>query len=293
MSFRAQFPPGKGQSSIRRARFQDIRLDPPEVQSAEPAGSARPLFEGALAYAEPQLLQKSVERDIRHRQSTPIKRVLSQPQHDLLIRAGAANPVQFAYNRVRTQILRRLQEKAWSTIAVTSPCRGTGTTLTAINTAISIAREFNHAALLVELDLLKPSFQRIFGLDHRDGIVDHLLRGVPIEQILLDSGIDGLSIIPAGSPVSNSSELLSSPEMARFIDVLKHYDRNRIILFDLPPVLATDDAVAFSQFADCVLLIIEEGMTRIREIRQVLNDLGPANLLGVVLNRSSHCKPVK
>jgi Mrp family chromosome partitioning ATPase len=193
-----------------------------------------------------------------------------------------------AYSFIRTQILQRLQEKNWRTVAVTSPSRKSGNTLTTINLAIRIARTFNYGVLLVELDFVNPSFHKRLGFAPGKGVVDYLQHDVPISEIELETGIDGLIAIPAGSPVPYSSELLSSPRMAGFVEELKIRYQHEIILFDLPSILSSDDAVAFSPFVDCSLLVVEEGETRIGDVRQALDYLRSTRMLGIVLNQSIH-----
>jgi capsular exopolysaccharide synthesis family protein len=218
-------------------------------------------------------------------QFTPARR---RPARNLVIGAGAPSDVHSAYNLLRTQVIRRVQENGWKTVAITSPSRASGTTLTAINLAISIARDFSYTVLLVELDLVNPSFHQVLGFKQRLGIVDYLLHDVPIQEVMLSPGIDRLVVIPAGSPVTNSSELLSSPKMARLVEELTHRQEHRIILFDLPSVLATDDAMAFSPFVDCALLVVEEGETRVNDVRRALDYLRSTKILGFVLNQSVH-----
>jgi Mrp family chromosome partitioning ATPase len=224
----------------------------------------------------------------RYPQTKQVKQTRRLLARNLVIGAEASREVCSAYNLLRTQIIRRLREKEWNTVAITSPSRASGNTLTAINLAISIAQDLSHTVLLVELDFVDPSFHKILGFEQRHGIVDHLLYDVPILEILLNLGVDRLVVIPAGSPVTNSSELLSSPKMSRFVAELKLRYRHRIVLFDLPSVLAIDDAMAFSKFVDCVLLVVEEGETRVSEVRRAIDCLGSTNVLGVALNRSIH-----
>ncbi len=163
-----------------------------------------------------------------------------------------------------------------------------GNTLTAINLAISLARNLRYTVLLVELDLVNPSFRDILGFEQRQGIVDHLLHDVPVSEILLSPGIDRLFVIPAGSPVDNSSELLASQKMARLVQELKLRSEQLIVLFDLPSVLGRDDAMTFSPLVDCALLVVEEGETRVNDVRRSLDYLRSTEILGVVLNRSIH-----
>ncbi len=207
---------------------------------------------------------------------------------NLVIGTNAPRDAYRAYNFLRSQVITRLQESGWNTVAITSPSGGSGSTLTALNLGISIARSYSYTVLLVELDLVNPSLRRMLGFTQRQGMVDHLLEDVPVADILINPGIDRFVLIPAGSPVINSAELLSSPKMGRLVGELKHRYHDRIVLFDLPPVLAHDDAMAFARFADCALLVVEEGETRADDVRQAIDYLSPTNILGVVLNRSIH-----
>jgi protein-tyrosine kinase len=205
-----------------------------------------------------------------------------------VIGLGAPRSVSSKYDLLRGQIIKALGENDWSTVALTSPSRGSGTTLTAINLAISLARDFNHTVVLAELDLIAPSFQRILGFKRRPGIADYLLDDAPPSELLLDIGVDRLVVIPAGEPVANSSALLSSPKMARFVTELKGLYARQIILFDLPSVLAFDDATAFAPMVDCALLVVEEGETRVSDVRRAIAHLESTKILGTVLNRSIH-----
>jgi protein-tyrosine kinase len=204
---------------------------------------------------------------------------------NLVIGPGTAGDISSAYNVLRMRFLKSLEKNGWSTVAVTSPSKGSGNTLTAMNLAISIARDF-HSVLLVELDLVSPSFNRLLGFGKVRGMADYLLHDAPLSEIVMNIGVDGLAIIPAGSPVANSFKLLSSRKMARFVGELKQLNDHEVVLFDLPSVLAFDDAVAFSPLVDCALLVVEEGSTRVSDVRRALTRLEHTKILGIVLNRS-------
>jgi protein-tyrosine kinase len=205
----------------------------------------------------------------------------------LVIGLGAPRSVSSAYNLLRSQIIQALGQNNLSTVAITSPSRRSGTTLTAINLAVNMARDFNHTVLLVELDLINPSFQRTLGFKHRPGVVDYLLHDAPLSELLLDIGVDRLAVIPAGAPVANSSGLLSSPRMVRFMEELKGRYPRQIVLFDLPAVLAFDDAMEFAPLVDCALLVVEEGEAKVSDVRRALAHLNSTKILGTVLNRST------
>ncbi len=126
----------------------------------------------------------------------------------------------------------------------------------------------------------------MLGFEKFRGVADYLLDDAGLSEIVLDIGVDGLAIIPAGSPVANSFDLLSSRKMARFVEELKRLNAHEVVLFDLPSVLAFDDAIAFSSLVDCALLVVEEGATKVSDVRRALTRLEDTDILGVVLNRS-------
>ena len=190
------------------------------------------------------------------------------------------------YKILRTQVLQRLVSNCWNSLAVTSPRSGEGKTLTAINLAISLANEVNHTVLLIDLDLHRPSVHKYFGFEVEWGLSDYLLRDKPLQNILLNPGADRLVILPGHTSIENSSELLSSPKMVQLVEELKTRYPSRLLIFDLPPLLSTDDAIAFSPYVDAALVVIEEGKTKKEELKQTIDLLQGINILGTVLNKS-------
>ena len=238
---------------------------------------------------EPQTAASSPpEFDGLHRHGQLFKPSSRRLARSRVVGADGPRDVQSAYGRIRTQLIHRLQENGWNTVAITSPTRGAGSSLTAINLAVSIARDFKYTVLLVELDFVKPSFRQTLGFPQQQGIVDYLLHDAPLSDIILTPGVERLAVIPAGSPVTHSSAMLSSPKMIRFVAEIKALYEHYIVLFDLPCVLSADHATAFAPFVDCALLVVEEGETRVNEVRCALDCLRATNVLGVVLNRSAH-----
>jgi hypothetical protein len=97
----------------------------------------------------------------------------------------------------------------------------------------------------------------------------------------MNIGVNGLAIIPAGSPVANSFELLCSRKMARFVGELRQLSNHEIVLFELPSVLACDDALAFSPLVDCAPLVVEEGSTKLTDTRRALTPLEPTKIRSI------------
>ncbi|MCG7864806.1 MAG: CpsD/CapB family tyrosine-protein kinase [Candidatus Thiodiazotropha taylori] len=190
------------------------------------------------------------------------------------------------YKVLRTHVLQKLKANQWNSLAITSPTEGCGKTLTSINLAISLAREVNHSVLLVDLDLRRPSIQNYFFNDEQPGISEYLNGNMELSEVLFNPGLDRLVILPGNKPFSNSSEMLSSPKMVQLVEDLKSRYPNRMVIFDMPPLLSCDDVIAFSPYIDSVMLVIEEGVTRKDELKRAIDLLGDTNMLGTVLNKS-------
>lgn len=191
------------------------------------------------------------------------------------------------YKVLRTQVVHRLRERGWQSLAVTGPSKGVGKTLTAVNLAVSLARSANYSVYLVDLDLARPSVHAIFGYQPKYDVVDHLVKSVPLEQVAFNPGLERLTVIPCNRTHENSSELLSSHQMQQFMTGLKGSNPARIVVCDLPPLLVSDDVLAFSPFVDSILLVVEDGKTTREDLSRALELIKNENLLGAVLNKSS------
>jgi len=192
-----------------------------------------------------------------------------------------------AYKMLRTQVLQRFKENNWNVLAVTSPGPGEGKTLTAINLAISIAREVDYTVLLVDANLRHPWMLEHFGLEHRKGLSDYLAHDIPISELLIrPTQVEHLVVLPGGQSVADSAEMLNSPKMAKLVEDMKSRYHSRIIIFDLPPVLTSADALAFSPYVDAALLVVEEGVTRKQDVERAVELLSSTNIVGTVLNKA-------
>jgi len=199
----------------------------------------------------------------------------------------ASGPVGPAFKMLRTQVLQRLRQNGWNTLAIISPAPDDGKTFTAVNLAVAIAGDTNHTALLVDFDLHRPSVHERFGLEPEVG-VDQCLRGeVPVARALVHpQGYRQLLLLPATAPVKNSSELLGSQRTRRLVRELKERYSNRIVLFDLPPVLGADDALTFAPQVDAALIVVGEEHTRREDLVRCFEILRNVPILGTVLNGS-------
>ena len=197
-----------------------------------------------------------------------------------------------SYQLLRTQILQRLEEHHWNTLAVTSPCASEGRTLTAINLAISMAREIDYTVVLVDANLRQPVLLEYLGVPKRRGLGDYLTEDILIEELLIQPYyLEDLVVVPGGQAVENSAELLNSSKMTRLVSDLKSSTDKCIIIFDVPPVLGTAETLAFSAQVDAALLVIEDGITSRKDIARAVDLLSNTNVVGTVLNKSGRVAP--
>ncbi len=204
-------------------------------------------------------------------------RVVAHLEHD---------PRSVPFDMLRTKVLKSMRDKGWRTLAICSATPGAGKSLVASNLAVSMAKEGNYTVLLVDLDLKNPSIHRYFSIEQELGVEAHLEEGVPLSEILVNPGLERLTILPGKNRIAHSSRLLSSKAFAALHDEIRTRYESRLILFDLPPLLVSDDALIFADKVDASLLVIEEGKNTEEEIKDSLALLQSTDLLGSVLNKS-------
>lgn len=205
--------------------------------------------------------------------------------------AGLKNdPRSDIFRILRTKVLQRMKATNANVVAITGPTAGIGKTSIAVNLAISTAMDANYSVMLVDLDLRRPSVHRYLGLSPKFGLSDYFENNKSIGELLINPGFEKLVVLPGGKPNMNSSELLSTPQMRALISEIKHRYPNRIIIVDLPPLLGTDDAMAFIPNVDACILVTAEGENTRDEIERSLQLVDPVKLMGTILNKSSDAK---
>lgn len=256
-----------------RGRFVELAADPQTAPRSEAPAADQPDPE-EITYSQTQVVLPSLKRLRENRVVADIK---EHPQADL-------------FRVLRTKVLQKLRKQEVKSIGITSPDKGSGKSMIAANLAVSLSMEKNHTVMLVDLDLRRPSLNEYFDFKMKKGLVDHLMEGDDLSGLLVNPGIEGLVLLPAGKPVPGSSELLSTPRMANLVKDITGRYADRVILFDLPPLLHLDDALAFLPQVQSTLLVVEEGVDTPAVVSQCLHLLESSKLLGTVLNKSRHVK---
>jgi len=188
---------------------------------------------------------------------------------------------------LRTQVLQLMNQSGYRTLGITSANYGDGKTTVSLNLAISIAMDLKQTVLLADMDLRKPSVTQYLGIEAPLGVSDYFSNDIPLSQCMLRTNFERLNILPAGQYMDNSSEVLGSPKITQLAKELRARYNDRIIIYDLPPTLAQDDPIAFLPNVDAVLLVVNDGITQISEVKQSMSVLSGAHVIGSVLNNSA------
>lgn len=201
------------------------------------------------------------------------------------ITSVTTNKTADAFRLLRTELLMQMRKNGWQTLAVTSPNKGAGKSTVSLNLAFSFAGEVDYSAMLVDADLRDPDLRNLLELEPGPGLADHLLGKATLGDILIRTDFSELVMLPGSAPATNTSELLRSPMMANMIRTLR-WDPTRIIVFDVPPILAGADSLALSAYMDATILLVEECKTTREDLERSCALLRNSNLIGIVLNKS-------
>lgn len=193
-----------------------------------------------------------------------------------------------SFDMLRTQVLQSMDMKSWQFLGVTSPTEGCGKSVVAINLALSIARQPEKSVLLVDLDLQKPQVAGYLGLDCDRGVLSVLEGKTTLQNSLVRARIrkEQLLVLPCEASTMNSSEWIASRQMSALLQEIKRDFRAWTVIFDLPPVLTSDDVISILPQIDSVLFVVGAGTTTPAEIKECNKHLESAEIVRVVLNKA-------
>jgi capsular exopolysaccharide synthesis family protein len=194
------------------------------------------------------------------------------------------NPNADIFRILRTKVLHLMQRSNLRTLAITSANYNEGKTTVALNLALSFALDIKQTVLVVDLDLRRPNVHEYLGIEPTSGLADYFLKNTPLPECLLRTSVERLTLLPMNGTLENSSELLGTPQMATLAKELKERYADRLVIYDMPPLLTQDDVIAFLPDVDGVLLVVRDGVTAVEDVKHCLHLLSDANVIGTVLN---------
>ncbi|HTM31885.1 MAG TPA: CpsD/CapB family tyrosine-protein kinase [Vicinamibacterales bacterium] len=185
------------------------------------------------------------------------------------------------FRRLAATLHRAHRTNGLKSVMVTSAMPGDGKTLTAINLALVLAESYRYNVLLVDADLRRPSIPSVADLGDGSGLSE-VLRAPTQQKLALVPVTSRLTLLPAGQPVANSIEALTSPRMRVILEeATARYDW---VILDAPPVGPAADARLLTEMVGGTLFVIRAGQTQHADIQGSIDSLGREHILGVVLN---------
>jgi Mrp family chromosome partitioning ATPase len=191
-----------------------------------------------------------------------------------------------AFNLLRTQVTKLMDANGWKMLGVTSATPGAGKSFTSANLAAALSRAGNRTVILCDLDMRRGSILKQMGVEVETTLDDYLHgKRDDWRDALFRVNSDRLVVLPTRAGLRDSSDMLTSPRFAALMADLRALSRDYIVLCDLPPVFANDDAMLSMRYLDAYLLIVDHGRTTARQIDETLALMAPAQCIGTVLNR--------
>ncbi len=171
-------------------------------------------------------------------------------------------------------------------VVVTASHLGSGTTTTALNLAITMART-GRKSLLIDANLRKPDLHNAFDLELAPGMADVLSNQLHARQVIRPTSIQNLAVLPAGISTVSFNALFDQHLLETiFTDLRGQYE---FVVFDTAPIFDYPDTLNLARITDGVLLVVPASggsRTDLEEARRRLDRVG-AKILGAVFNRAS------
>ena len=172
-------------------------------------------------------------------------------------------------------------------ILICSNLPAEGKTFVSINLALSIANEMDKSVLLIDADVEKPSISKQLGIKQSPGLIEYLENDqITFADILLKTDLPNLNVIPAGKRHKYSTELLSSQRMYLFADEVSRRYKDRIVIFDSPPLLVATQAQVLAELVGQVVLVIAAEETPQAVVNEGVAKLANCDVVMTLLNKT-------
>ena len=202
----------------------------------------------------------------------------------VVTRDGGTNAAPF--DMLRTKVLHHMRTNGWRRIGVTSPLMGCGKSTVALNLAFSFARNPELRTMLLDTDLRRPSIAGMLGIVPQASLFSVLSGRVWFKDCAVGFG-PNLCFATNARPHRSPSELMQMSHVGDELDRIEAEYEPDLMLFDLAPILQTDDALSILQRLDAVIIVAAAEVTSIKELDMCEADVAAnTNVLGVVLNKA-------
>ena len=211
--------------------------------------------------------------------------------------ADSAHHIQEEFRHIKRKLLNNAFGPAAKTlkhsnlIMITSSTPNEGKTFISINLAMSVALEQDKTVLLIDADVLRPSLHRELEFENKKGLVEYLLTEVDsLAEVIYNTSIPNLKIIPAGKSHHLTNELLASKRMAQLAEQLAERYSDRLVIFDCPPILGVTETPVLSSLVGQAVVVVEESKTKVGDVKLAVSQLNEDIAIGCVMNKTIRSK---
>lgn len=206
------------------------------------------------------------------------------PQLELVrAKAQMVKSMEEYYNSIRTNI--QFSGRDLKVITLTSAQPGEGKSTTSVNLAISFARA-GFRTLLIDADTRNSVMSGTFKSNERyQGLTSFLSGNAELSDVICDTSIDNLMIIPAGQVPPNPTSLIQNDNFKAMVETVRGlYD---YVIIDTPPLGLVIDAAILAHHSDASLLVVKAGADKRRTVTKLKERLEQSGsvFLGVILNK--------
>lgn len=206
------------------------------------------------------------------------------PQLELVrAKAQMIKTLEEYYNTIRTNI--QFSGRNLKVITLTSAQSDEGKSTTSVNLAISFAKA-GFRTLLIDADTRNSVMSGTFKSNERyQGLTSFLSGNAELSDVICDTSIDNLMILPAGQVPPNPTSLIQNDNFKSMIETVRGlYD---YVIIDTPPLGLVIDAAILAHHSDASLLVVKAGADKRRTITKLKEQLEQSGsvFLGVILNK--------
>lgn len=245
------------------------------IMPSKPARTAEPLPRLATSY-------NSGEKNLSVISNLLVEEVDVRPENRLVVHSEPHGSASDRYRLLRMRFRDLMLQWRLKSALVTSPLPGDGKSTTIANLATALAENGKAKVLVIEADFYHPCLVEMLGLKPGNGLAEVLEQRAPTLSCVRKLTPLGWSLLPAGQPTANPTELLQGEAFPNVLrEMTSSFDW---VLVDSPPVIPLVDALLLKKYAHATLLVTRAGRTPRKAVDKALALLGKEHILGVVLN---------
>jgi Mrp family chromosome partitioning ATPase len=106
-----------------------------------------------------------------------------------------------------------------------------------------------------------------------------------VADVLIKTNIDTLSVLPAGNSQANATELLASQSMQSLLHEISNRYRDRVVIFDSPPLLPTSEARVLASHMGQIVMVVEAETTTQNAVKEALRKIDACANISLLYNK--------